>query len=677
MIESSVQKLRGVGEARARLLQRLRIETVEDLLRHFPRTYEDRTRVVEIRDLQEGENACVEAEITSAVSSYRGGGGRRISRFTIADETGAMQVTFFNVKYLSVSQGETYRFYGRVERMGRRFFLTNPVMENPDNHRTTGRILPVYGLTEGLTNAQVIRMMECALPCVEELPEILPGELLRRYRLMDLHTAYRQIHMPESVELLRDARRRLSFEELFLLSLGLGIMKQDRGEVGERLPLPDMEPFYAALPYTPTGAQRRAVDEALMDMTGPKATAMRRMVQGDVGSGKTMVAAALAYAVTKAGAQSAMMAPTEILARQHYAGLSALLAPLGVRVGLLTAGLPLPQRRETREKLAAGEIDFVIGTHALISEGVNFRRLRLVVTDEQHRFGVRQRARLREKAEVPPHMLVMSATPIPRTLAMVLYGDMDLSVIDELPPGRLPIDTRAPDEERRDAVYGFMRRQLDRGHQAYVVCPVIEETENEDMKAASLFAGELQERYFAGYRVALLHGRMSAREKDEIMEAFVAGTVHVLVATTVIEVGVNVPNANMMVIENAERFGLSQLHQLRGRVGRSNVKSYCVLLSSARSEATRERLEVMCRTNDGFEIAREDLRIRGPGEFFGERQSGVPGLRIAELGTDMQMLAAAHDAALKLLEEDPTLSDPAHEALRNHVDRLFAKNAYD
>ena len=299
------------------------------------------------------------------------------------------------------------------------------------------------------------------------------------------------------------------------------------------------------------------------------------------------------------------------------------------------------------------------------------------MTDEQHRFGVRQRARLREKAEIQPHMLVMSATPIPRTLAMVLYGDMDLSVIDELPPGRIPIDTRAPAEDRRDAVYGFMRRQIERGHQAYVVCPVIEETESEDMKAVSLFADELQARYFAGYRVALLHGRMSAREKDGIMEAFAAGQIHVLVATTVIEVGVDVPNANMMVIENAERFGLSQLHQLRGRVGRSNVKSYCVLMSSAQSETTRERLDVMCHTNDGFEIAREDLRIRGPGEFFGERQSGVPGLRIAELGADMPLLAAAHDAALELLEEDPRLAAPEHAALRDRVDRLFARNAYD
>ena len=673
MIDRSVQYVKGVGEARAKLLKRLHIETVGDLLRHFPRAYEDRTRTVPINEVTEGESVCVCAEITSPVMSYRGSGGRPISKFTISDDTGSLQVTFFNAKYFSASQGETYRFYGKAERMGRRFFLTNPVMERPDSHLKTGRILPVYRLTEGLPNSAVIRMVEHALAYVNEIPETLPAAVIEKYSLMALHEAYRQIHAPQSVEMLTAARKRFAFEELFTLSLGLAMLKTDRGEAGETLPVPSMEPFYQALPFALTHAQHRAIDEALSDMTSPAGIAMRRLVQGDVGSGKTVVAAALAYAATQGGAQSAMMAPTEILARQHYLDLSALLEPLGVRVGLLTAGMPLIERRQTRERLVSGEIDFVIGTHALLSEGVTFSRLRLVVTDEQHRFGVRQRARLREKAEIPPHMLVMSATPIPRTLAMVLYGDMDLSVIDELPPGRIPVDTRAPSEEYRDAVYGFMRRQLDRGRQAYIVCPVIEETENEDLKAAAVFADELRQRYFGGYRVELLHGRMSAREKDEVMEAFVAGNVQVLVATTVIEVGVNVPNANMMVIENAERFGLSQLHQLRGRVGRSDKKSYCVLLTRSSSQMTRERLEIMCRTNDGFEIAREDLRIRGPGEFFGQRQSGVPGLKIADLGADMTLLASAHDAALALLAQDPQLSAPENTVLRNQISQLFQK----
>ncbi len=671
MMDRSVQYVKGVGEARAKLLKRLGIETVGDLLNHFPRAYEDRSRVVPIGELNEGENVCICAEVTSPVTSYRGSGGRPISKFSVSDDTGSLQVTFFNAKYLSVSQGETYRFYGRVERLGRRFFLTNPVLESPDSHLKTGRILPVYGLTEGLPNAAVIRMMEHALVYAGEIPETLPAALTGKFSLMGIEEAYRQIHAPQSAEMLAAARRRLAFEELFTLSLGLAMLKTDRGEAGEALPPPDMEPFYTALPFALTGAQRRAIGEALADMTAPAGPAMRRMVQGDVGSGKTVVAAALAYAAARGGAQSAMMAPTEILARQHYADLSALLEPLGVRVGLLTAGMPAAPRRETCSRLASGGIDFVIGTHALLSEGVTFRRLRLVVTDEQHRFGVRQRARLREKAEIPPHMLVMSATPIPRTLAMVLYGDMELSVIDELPPGRIPVDTRAPTEEYRDAVYGFLRRQLDRGRQAYVVCPVIEETENEDLKAAAVFADELQSRYLPGYRVALLHGRLSAREKDRVMGDFSAGRVHVLVATTVIEVGVNVPNANMMVIENAERFGLSQLHQLRGRVGRSDKKSYCVLLTRSASQTTRERLDVMCRTNDGFEIAREDLRIRGPGEFFGQRQSGVPGLRIAELGADMKLLSDAHDAALALLAEDPRLSAPENAALRDQIHKLF------
>ena len=670
-LDRSVQYLKGVGEARAALLKRLKIKTIRDLLNDFPRVYEDRSRVVPIGELQEGENACVCAEVTSPVVSYRRPGGRQLSKFTISDDTASLQVTVFNAKYLCVSQGETYRFYGKAERLGRRFFMTNPVIETPESHRKTARILPVYRLTEGLANTAVIRMVENALPLVESMEETLPASILDAHGLMGIQDAYREVHVPQNEKTLAEARRRMAFEELFTLSLGLAMLKKDRGETGEQLPRPDMAPFYAALPFALTDAQRRVIDESLQDMTSPDGTAMRRMVQGDVGSGKTVVAAALAYAAAQGGAQAAMMAPTEILARQHYAGLSSLLEPLGVRMGLLTAGMPAAARREVQEQLAAGRIDFVIGTHALLSEGVTFSRLRLAITDEQHRFGVRQRARLREKAEIPPHMLVMSATPIPRTLAMVLYGDMDLSVIDELPPGRVPVDTRAPTEEYRDAVYGFMRRQLDRGRQAYVVCPMIEETENEALKAATVFAHELQSRYFTGYRVALLHGKLSTREKDEVMEAFSAGKIQVLVATTVIEVGVNVPNANMIVVENAERFGLSQLHQLRGRVGRSSQKSYCVLLSRATSQTARARLEVMCHTNDGFEIAREDLRIRGPGEFFGERQSGVPGLRIAELGADMDLLSKAHEAALSLLEQDPLLQKVENAALRMQVDRLF------
>lgn len=671
MMNRSVQYLKGVGEARAKLLKRLKIETVGDLLNDFPRAYEDRSRVVPIAELVEGENACVCADITSPVLFRYGAGGKPFSRFTIADDTGTLQVTVFNAKYLNVVQGETYRFYGKAERMGRRFFFTNPVIEAPDHFVKTGRILPIYGLTEGLTNASLIRMMESALALVDTMPETLPDAVIQEHALMGIREAYRQIHAPQSVEQLAQARRRLAFEELFLLSLGLSLLKTERGELGEALPKPDMEPFYDALPFPLTNAQRRVIHEALADMTQSGGPAMRRMVQGDVGCGKTMVAAALAYAAAKGGAQTAMMAPTEILARQHYEGLSSFLEPLGVRVGLLTAGMPQTARRETLEGLASGRIDFVIGTHALLSEGVVFSHLRLVVTDEQHRFGVRQRARLREKAEIPAHMLVMSATPIPRTLAMILYGDLDLSVIDELPPGRIPIDTRAPTEEYREAVYGFLRKQVAHGRQAYVVCPVIEETEREDLKAAAAFATELQETSLSGYRVALLHGKLSAQEKDDVMEAFSSGRIQVLVATTVIEVGVNVPNANMIVVENAERFGLSQLHQLRGRVGRSNQKSYCVLLTRSTSPVTRERLDVMCRTNDGFEIAREDLRIRGPGEFFGQRQSGVPGLKIAELGADMNLLSDAHKAASLLLKRDPQLSLSENAMLHDRIQKLF------
>ena len=670
-LQLQIRYLKGVGEAREKLLAKLGIFTVADLLDHFPRRYEDRSDFLPIRALHPGESACVRARVSGPPSSHRIPGGRLITRAVIADESASMTLSFFNMPYLKLTEGESYDFYGKCELYGTHLSMVNPVFEPSGIGKKAGRIWPVYDLTGGLNNAGFVRWLDQALCFADTAPETLPAEVLKRWNLLPVAQAYRQIHHPENMHALEQARRRFAFEELFYLSLGFAGIRSGHREPGAEIPAPDMQPFYNALPFSPTGAQVRAISEILADMADPHTPAMRRMVQGDVGSGKTLVAAAAVYAVVQSGFQAAMMAPTEILAAQHYHDLSALFAPLGIRVGLLSGGISPSRRRDTAAQLAAGEIDFIVGTHALLSENTRFRALRLAITDEQHRFGVRQRALLRQKADCLAHMLVMSATPIPRTLAMVLYGDLDLSVIDELPPGRIPVDTRAPGEEKRDAVYGFLRRQVLAGRQGYVICPLVEEGENDEMKAVEAFSCQLQETYFPDIPIALLHGRMPARDKDAVMRSFAAGEIRVLVSTTVIEVGVNVPNANMIVIENAERFGLSQLHQLRGRVGRSTYKSYCVLLSASHSEAVQERLKVLCASNDGFAIAREDLRIRGPGEFFGQRQSGVPGLKIADLGADMQLLSEADAAAKAVAAADPALCDPAHAMIQQKLKKMF------
>ncbi len=669
--EQKVRYLKGVGESRERLLAKLGIFTVADLLNHFPRRYEDRSVFFPIAMLHPGQSVSIRARVCGPVSAHRTPGGRLISQVAVSDDTASMLLYFFNVPYLKLSEGGSYDFFGRCEQYGTYLCMANPVYEPAGATKKAGRIWPIYDLTAGLSNTGLVRWIDEALCYADMMPETLPDDILTRWNLLPIAQAYRKIHNPETTQELEQARRRFAFEELFYLSLGFAGIRNGRSEPGACIPVPDMQPFYHTLPFSPTGAQTRAIDEILKDMANPATPAMRRMVQGDVGSGKTLVAAAAVYAVVRSGFQAAMMAPTEILASQHYHDLSALFSPLGIRVGLLSAGIPAAQRRKTIEQLAAGKIDLIVGTHALLSENTKFHALRLVITDEQHRFGVRQRTLLHQKADMLAHMLVMSATPIPRTLAMVLYGDLDLSVIDELPPGRIPVDTRAPGEDKRDAVYGFLRKQVLAGRQGYVVCPMIEDEDHTNLKAVESFSNELREKYFFDIPTGLLHGRMAARDKDAVMQRFVNGEIKVLVSTTVIEVGVNVPNANMIVIENAERFGLSQLHQLRGRVGRSTYRSYCVLLSASQSESTRERLKVICSSNDGFAIAREDLRMRGPGEFFGERQSGIPGLKIADLGADMQLLSEADAAAKAVASADPLLSQPEHQFLQKKLKTMF------
>ncbi len=619
-----VRYLKGIGEQRAKLLEKLEIRTVYDLISSFPRAYEDRSVIRLLSDIEDGETGCVRAVVVTAPTVSRIRKGMVLTRFRIADDSGAAEVTFFNQPYVknSLSVGGRYTFYGKFQKFGTRRSLLNPSFERSEQEgRKTGRIVPVYRLTAGITQRVMADAVEQGLnACLSEVEDLLPAETIRRCGLMDIHSAYRSVHAPEDMTAAGNARQRLVFEELFTLACALGSMKnRRRSAAGYVIPKTDPAEFTAKLPFALTGAQDRAVGETLRDMASGRA--MNRLVQGDVGSGKTMVAAACIWAVCRAGLQAAFMAPTELLADQHFRTLSELLEPLGIRTVLLKGSMGAKARREAKERLALGEAQLAVGTHALLSEGVEFRDLALAVTDEQHRFGVNQRAALAAKTR-NPHVLVMSATPIPRTLALILYGDLDVSVIDELPPGRQKVDTFAVGEDMRPRIRRFIARLVEEGRQVYVVCPMIEE--GEEMTADLRSAGEeyelLRTEVFPQLRLGLLHGKMKAAEKEAAMAAFVSGETQILVSTTVVEVGVDVPNAALMVVENADRFGLSQLHQLRGRVGRGAEESWCFLFAEP-----SERLQVFCSTNDGFIIARKDLEIRGPGDLVGTRQSGEAG----------------------------------------------------
>ena len=599
--------------------------------------------------------------------------GLSISKCRIADASGVAEVTFFNQDYVrqALTVGEEYVFYGRVERFGSKRQMANPTFERLDRTRFTGRIMPVYPLTAGVSNnllsGLVLRAVE---ECAGQVIDDLPAQVRQAHSLCTAEFSRRHVHFPDDEEALALARRRVVFEELFLLACGMAFLRSRRGDVaGQSFPRADMEEFLALLPFAPTGAQRRAMEELAVDLTGEKP--MNRLIQGDVGSGKTAVAAYAAWLAHKGGFQTAMMAPTEILARQHYETLAKLLSPAGIRVGLLTGGLKAAEKRAAHAALASGEVDLMVGTHALLSAGVEWANLGLVITDEQHRFGVGQRSALSSKAKTPPHVLVMSATPIPRTLALLIYGDLDVTVLDELPPGRTPVETYLIHENKRERMNGFVRKQVSAGHQVYIICPAVEEGEGSELKAVTAFAKELAQKTFPDLRVAFVHGKLKSAEKSRVMDAFAAGEVDVLVSTTVVEVGVDVPNANLMVIENADRFGLSQLHQLRGRVGRGQWQSYCILLSDNDTPETRERLRYFCQTTDGFKIAEKDLELRGPGDFFGQRQHGLPTLRSADLAGDTRVLKEAQQAAAELLAADPDLA--GHPGLMARVRRLFSQ----
>ena len=675
----------GVGEVRAKKLEKLGLVRCADLISYFPRDYEDRRQVYSIRSAPLGQKVCISAMAAEHPRLSRIRKGLDLVKLKVVDQAGALHITFFNQGYVerALRAGEEYIFYGVVEEQGSRRTMVNPIFERVGKQNFTGCIVPVYPLTAGITNHLLCTLTQQAVAaCAQDMPETLPRGVRLDHELAQAEFSYRNIHFPESFQALELARRRLTFEELFYLSAGLAMLKGRRGDVlGCAIPSRPMEEFLARLPFPLTGA--RVMEEIAGDMASGRP--MNRLVQGDVGSGKTVVAAYAAWLAAGAGYQSALMAPTEVLAEQHFRSLSALLEPAGVRVGLLTGSITPAGKKKVRQALAAGEIDLIIGTHALLSQGVEFAKLGLMVADEQHRFGVAQRAALAAKGD-SPHVLVMSATPIPRTLALIIYGDLDVSVIDELPPGRTPVETYVVREDKRARMYNFVRRLVGEGRQVYIICPAVEEnTEGTmqnvewegdgpalDLKAVTTYAKKLQTEVFPDLRVDFLHGKMKPREKEAVMAAFAAGETQVLVSTTVIEVGVDVPNAALIIIENAERFGLSQLHQLRGRVGRGKHQSYCVLITNTRSVEAMQRLRTLASTTDGFKISEEDLKLRGPGDFFGSRQHGLPQMKLADLAGDMRLLSEAQESARRLLMADPTLSQPENRPVLERVRTLFA-----
>ena len=664
--------LRGVGPAKAKLFANLNIFTLRDLICHFPRGYEDRTELVEIAALQPDAPACFKAVVMNTPRTAHIRKGLDMTKIQVADHSGRLNITFFNNKYAAeqLRYGCEYIFYGAVSGDFIGYNMTNPVFEAPDAPAvTTRRILPIYPLTAGLTNAAVLKTVRMALAVCDPPEEVLPQEVRQRYGILPADQAYAIIHEPGSMVQAEQAKKRLIFEEFFIFSAGLALMRASRsGKQCAPYSDTDLSPFRSVLPFTLTGAQDRAIEEIRRDLC--RGAPMNRLVQGDVGSGKTMVAAAAAYLAARNGKQTALMAPTEILAEQHFTSLSKIFDPLGISVGLLTGSQTPKQKRSIREAIALGQVQVAIGTHALLTDATEFSSLGLVIADEQHRFGVAQRSRLSAKG-ASPHVLVMSATPIPRTLALLMYGDLDVSILDERPPGRETVDTFLVGESYRARINAFIRKQVRDGHQCFVVCPAVEENEELGIKAASVWADTLQQTVFPDLRVSLLHGQMKGAEKEAAMTAFARGEADVLVATTVIEVGVDVPNATLMVIEDADRFGLSQLHQLRGRVGRGNAKSYCILTTHNRNPETIARLKALCGTNDGFRIAEEDLKLRGPGDFFGSRQSGLPAFRVADLSMDLATLKEAQAASARWIEDYGTSDRPEAAALRARIAELF------
>ena len=670
--DTPVRYLKGVGPKTAERFEKLGIVTLADLLCHYPRRYIDFSKPYSIAEAPADTECVVKAEVFAKPGGRILPGGRRMERITAGDDVASLEITWFNNPYATqkLQLGQEYYFQGIVTGGMLRRQMVNPQVRTAEQIKASP-FEAVYPQTEGLTSNAIAKCVRQLLPHAELLPDPLPPEMLAKYRLLSKADAVRAIHCPATEEQGYAARRRLIYEELLVLQLGIGRMK-NRGAAATGAPMQLADPslFWASLPFSPTGAQRRAVSEILADMAGE--TSMNRLLQGDVGSGKTLVAAAAIWACIRAGYQAALLAPTEILATQHAEGLNRMLAPFGMRVALLTGGMKAAARRTTLAAIRNNEADLVVGTHAILSEGVEFARLGLAVIDEQHRFGVRQRGMLAEKA-ANPHLLVMSATPIPRTLGLLIYGDLDISILDELPPGRTPVKTRCITGKKRRDLYHFLDQEIGRGRQVYLVCPAIEDTPDGGLNAVKSYYEDIAKALLPERRVGLMHGKLKPKEKAAVMEDFKAGRLDALVSTTVIEVGVDVPNASVMVIENAERYGLSALHQLRGRVGRGAAESWCFLVSDNQSENVQKRLKFLCSTTDGFAVAQYDLETRGPGDFFGSRQHGLPTLQIADLMNDTRTLHAAQSEAAALLAADPLLESPAHALLAAQVQQMFDK----
>lgn len=670
--DTPVRYLKGVGPKTAERFEKLGILTLSDLLCHYPRRYLDFSKPYSIAEAPADTECVVKAEVFAKPGGRILPGGRRMERITAGNDVSSLEITWFNNPYAAqkLELGQEYYFQGIVTGGMLRRQMVNPQVRT-DAQVKSSPFEAVYPQTEGLTSSAIAKCVRQLLPHAELLPDPLPPEMLKKYRLLSKADAVRAIHCPATEEEAFAARRRLIYEELLVLQLGIGRMKNHgAASTGAPMKKADASPFWESLPFSPTGAQRRAVEEILTDMSGE--TSMNRLLQGDVGSGKTLVAAAAIWACIRAGYQAALLAPTEILASQHAENLNRLLSPFGMRVALLTGGMKAAARRTTLAAIRDDEADLIVGTHAILSEGVEFARLGLAVVDEQHRFGVRQRGLLAEKA-ANPHLLVMSATPIPRTLGLLMYGDLDISILDELPPGRKPVKTRCITGKKRADLYGFLDREIDSGRQVYIVCPAIEDAGGSGLNAVKSYYEDIAKAYLPDRRVGLMHGKLKPKEKAEVMDDFKSGRLDALVSTTVIEVGVDVPNATVMVIENAERYGLSALHQLRGRVGRGAAESWCFLVSDNASESVQKRLKFLCSTSDGFAVAQYDLETRGPGDFFGSRQHGLPTLQIADLMNDTRTLHAAQSEAAALLTEDPLLERPEHALLARQVEQMFDK----